>query len=107
MDTELFFAYEGDARSRAKATCRGCPVQVECRDFAIGASMEYGVWGGTTRNSRLRVGMKPKPHEKDWAVGLKHGTLGAYQRHLAKEEVPCPLCLEGNAQRRARYKGAS
>lgn len=34
--------------------CKGCPVIDPCRSYAI-AHDEFGIWGGTSRNQRLKL----------------------------------------------------
>ncbi len=36
----------------AKEICRGCPVQVQCRDHAVATGESFGVWGGLGENDR-------------------------------------------------------
>jgi WhiB family redox-sensing transcriptional regulator len=36
-----------DAReARAKEICHGCPVRVECLDYALSIREPHGIWGG-------------------------------------------------------------
>lgn len=52
-DPELFFPNSSFADTRAaKRICRGCPVRVQCLEFALSSRLEYGVWGGLTENER-------------------------------------------------------
>jgi WhiB family redox-sensing transcriptional regulator len=47
---------------KAIAVCRACPVRVDCLDFAVQNSIQYGIWGGMTpvrRKQYLRAG-KPE-----------------------------------------------
>lgn len=37
---------------RAKAVCQVCPVQRQCRDYAITINEPYGIWGGLTESER-------------------------------------------------------
>jgi WhiB family transcriptional regulator, redox-sensing transcriptional regulator len=39
----------------AKSVCEGCPVRVECLEYALEAEEEFGVWGGTTPAERRRM----------------------------------------------------
>ena len=32
--------------------CRGCPVRVECLDYALDHGERYGVWGGMSERER-------------------------------------------------------
>jgi WhiB family redox-sensing transcriptional regulator len=57
LDPDLFFpvGVTGPAVGHiaaAKAVCRGCPVRVECLEFAISTNQEYGVWGGASEEER-------------------------------------------------------
>ena len=57
IDPNLFFpiGVTGDAVEQiatAKEICAGCPVQLECLDFAITSNQEFGVWGGTSEDER-------------------------------------------------------
>ncbi len=57
IDPNLFFpvGVTGDAVEQiatAKDICSGCPVRLECLDFAITSNQEFGVWGGTSEDER-------------------------------------------------------
>ena len=39
----------------AKSVCAGCPVQVECLEFALATNQEAGVWGATTEEERRKL----------------------------------------------------
>ena len=60
--TTLFFARKAErpeARARrelkARRLCNGCPVQVQCRDYARQNHL-YGFWGGESEEQRHRAG---------------------------------------------------
>jgi WhiB family redox-sensing transcriptional regulator len=58
MDNAAFFSSRNQrARRRALRVCEDCPVQEECLDFALqfDDSRDFGVWGGTTREQRIRI----------------------------------------------------
>jgi len=38
--------------ARAKAICSGCPVTVQCLDFALADPDAVGIWGATTGQER-------------------------------------------------------
>lgn len=46
----------GTARAKrdrgAKLVCAGCPVRLECADYAVRAREPYGVWGGLSESER-------------------------------------------------------
>jgi WhiB family redox-sensing transcriptional regulator len=41
--------------NRAKKICAGCPVRVECLEYAIENGEDKGVWGGTSERERRRM----------------------------------------------------
>lgn len=60
-DPALFFPERGEAGQgvpEAKAICRGCPVRLECLDYAIANNEPCGVFGGTTVDERDRIRWK-------------------------------------------------
>jgi len=42
-------------RSEAKTICRGCPVMLECREYAMDNPSLSGTWGGLTEQDRRRL----------------------------------------------------
>jgi Transcription factor WhiB len=50
VDPELFFPDKGGTNRGALMVCDGCPVTVECLEYAISLRVElgqlHGVWGG-------------------------------------------------------------
>jgi len=61
-DPLLFFHPQnerGSARLRrdraAKLICAGCPVRLECADYAVRAREPYGVWGGLSEEDREQI----------------------------------------------------
>jgi WhiB family redox-sensing transcriptional regulator len=63
MDPNLFMPALGpglslagrQARQAAKAVCRGCPYQIECRDYALAEPQIVGIWGGLTDGERRKL----------------------------------------------------
>lgn len=60
MNPEFFFLERGDilvnkGRHPGKRVCDGCPVRVECLDYALTANEREGVWGGLTPRERAKV----------------------------------------------------
>ena len=37
---------------KAKAICAGCPVRIECLEYAVGIRESHGVWGGLNELER-------------------------------------------------------
>jgi WhiB family transcriptional regulator, redox-sensing transcriptional regulator len=47
---------EREAReSKAKAICAGCPVRVQCLDWALATREPHGVWGGCSESERKQI----------------------------------------------------
>jgi len=55
LEPEAFFADDEAGVATAKATCRSCPVQPECLDWALEKNERHGVWGGLTGSERDRL----------------------------------------------------
>lgn len=58
VDPELFYPkFPGDHCAQGKAICASCPVKTPCLTAAleIPAYEDFGVWGGTLENERLRL----------------------------------------------------
>lgn len=49
---ELFFSGTDEDVAKAKALCLGCPVAMQCVQFAISHDEWHGVWGGTDESER-------------------------------------------------------
>jgi WhiB family redox-sensing transcriptional regulator len=60
---ELFFPKRGDntAVFEARAVCAGCPIRVECLEYAVGAKEPFGVWGGLTVDQREKLHAPAQP----------------------------------------------
>jgi WhiB family transcriptional regulator, redox-sensing transcriptional regulator len=56
QDTERFFPLRpGDIPDDVVQTCAGCPVRVQCWEFAEATHSQFGVWAGTDREAMRRV----------------------------------------------------
>lgn len=56
---DQFVTRDSRAATRAREVCAGCPVRVECLDYALDDPSIVGIWGGTSarERSRLRAGV--------------------------------------------------
>lgn len=54
-DPNVFFLEPEDDPSPALAMCRACSVQQQCLDYAVGARLSSGIWGGLTPKQRRRL----------------------------------------------------
>ncbi|MGH8903069.1 MAG: WhiB family transcriptional regulator [Egibacteraceae bacterium] len=60
LDTELFFPIGTtgpavDQANQAKAVCAGCPVTLQCLEWALAKHQNAGIWGGLTEDERRRL----------------------------------------------------
>lgn len=53
-DPAKFYPGVGQSIGPARKICNECPVEVECRDYAL-ENLEYGVWGGTSERQRVKI----------------------------------------------------
>jgi WhiB family transcriptional regulator, redox-sensing transcriptional regulator len=58
------YAVKRARESRAKAICRRCPVREVCRDYALEARVDHGVWGGLNESERRRI-LKARDREHE------------------------------------------
>jgi WhiB family redox-sensing transcriptional regulator len=69
IDPEIFFPPRGPRKdSTAKAICATCPVRRECRQYALKASEEHGVWGGLNAAEREDLKRRRSRAEKRGAA---------------------------------------
>jgi hypothetical protein len=89
LDVNLFFPAQGGPTREIRAVCDGCPVRVECRDYAVASGEGDGFWGGLSGNERqpLIVAAPPVVHP------IQHGPHSC-KTHVARGELPCWVCLD-------------
>jgi WhiB family redox-sensing transcriptional regulator len=63
------------ARDRARRLCEGCPVLEACRNYALEAGEEYGVWGGLCEVDRAQLRQGSTARERDLLRTHGHLTL--------------------------------
>ncbi len=54
-DPDLFFGATKEAVARALSLCGICPVETDCREYALSARERFGIWGGLTERERRRL----------------------------------------------------
>jgi WhiB family transcriptional regulator, redox-sensing transcriptional regulator len=71
VDVRLFFGPDGEQRperenreAEAKAVCASCPVQARCLDYALGKSINHGIWGGLNKEERARERRRRAPRRE-------------------------------------------
>jgi WhiB family redox-sensing transcriptional regulator len=57
-DEHIMFSELASKVARAKAICASCPVASKCLQFALDEDIEFGIFGGLTRQERLDM-MQP------------------------------------------------
>lgn len=50
-----FFPSDGVGVEVAQKICDGCPVHLECLEYALENRIEHGVWGGASERERRRI----------------------------------------------------
>ena len=55
MDTDLFFPSADQQPAEAVEVCKGCPVIVQCGDYAEQHNLTDGVWGGRSAYERKQA----------------------------------------------------
>ena len=50
-----FFPSDGMGVELAQRVCTGCPVRIECLEYALLHRIEHGVWGGASERERRRI----------------------------------------------------
>lgn len=69
-DPAMFFPSDGVGVEIARRACEGCPVKVQCLEYAISERIDHGVWGGCSERERRRIirSRQTKPAEQPVAV---------------------------------------
>lgn len=55
LDTEEFFRGKGRPPKKVLDICAGCPVRIECAEYALANNEEFGVWGGLSISQRQAI----------------------------------------------------
>lgn len=89
-----------DRWDEGRALCDGCPVRVDCLDYALTVGERFGMWGGLTPAERGRlartIGMRPSRSHLDAVPHTRHGTRAGYLRHRRLDEDACQPCLDAH-----------
>ena len=60
MDPNMFHPEKGESLvyAKARAVCMGCPVRIDCAEYAIPQASCVGVWGGLSEQERRALRIK-------------------------------------------------
>lgn len=51
----IFFPESAESNLPAKRICQECPVRIDCLDYAVATSQDFGIWAGTTSEERKKI----------------------------------------------------
>lgn len=63
-DPELWFSLVPREQHLAKKICHECPVEEQCRTWAMENGQDFGIWGGMGDWERRNIRAKQKRAEK-------------------------------------------
>lgn len=88
-DPEAFYPDKGGSTKQAKDICLGCPVRLECLQYALDRDERFGIWGGLSERERRRL----KRRQLAAPVFSKLcGTLEGIEKHQRHHEQMCLPC---------------
>ena len=64
----------GEEADAARRVCAGCPVRLECLDYALGWSIRHGLWGGLS--PKERAALKRRRGQRPAAKGPRYYAYG-------------------------------
>lgn len=85
-DPEAFFPEKGGSTREAKKICLGCPVRLECLQFALDHHERFGIWGGLSERERRRLKRGQAPELPSKRIPPEHGTYACYQSGCRRTE---------------------
>lgn len=53
-DPAIFFPDTEEEAKAARAVCSGCPVRMDCLDYANRTRQDFGIWGGLDEKQRRK-----------------------------------------------------
>ena len=92
----------------ARRICGGCPVQIDCLDYALANNEKAGIWGGInfgTAKSRLRNELRRERNIEVRAM-FAHGTEAGARAHNRRGEPACLSCRNAAAAADRNRRGA-
>lgn len=76
INPDWFFAQPGTPEAcKAMELCLNCPLYNQCHDYALRQGVEFGIWGGVTREARRqeweRTGGRPTLFDQNYASQIR------------------------------------
>jgi WhiB family redox-sensing transcriptional regulator len=72
-DPEKFFPKKGNSTRDAKGVCGGCPVRIQCLQYALDHDERFGVWGGCSERERREMKRQQKALHPSERVKCRNG----------------------------------
>jgi WhiB family redox-sensing transcriptional regulator len=88
-DQAIFFPSEKSKAVAAKKICVGCPVRVECLEYAIGLNIQHGVWGGKSIHERRKI-RKARYRARLASTPETTASVSGVVPSVARESRPAP-----------------
>lgn len=110
MPGDVFFPVRGNSRkddptydaqiAEAKAICAGCPVRVDCLDWALATGQAFGIWGGLTPDERRPL--QKARDGSDWRA--RHICACGEPVDKPEKFARCPDCRKAHKARQAEIQ---
>lgn len=95
MDPNLFHPHRGQDSRAAKTVCSGCPVRVDCAEYAVTNNQHHGVWGMLSERQRYQLrrsrGLTTSRHGEP-----PHGSVARYRSKAYR--CRCGACAAAHAR---------
>lgn len=107
-DPDAFYPEVDDPNQRAtvaaaKRVCAGCPVRVECLDYALAHREPHGIWGGHTVVERRHLQRQPAPPEREQSERDRDIAALTREGYTARE-IAVRLGITARSVQRARAR---
>lgn len=77
VNPDLFYPERGESTKEAKGVCAGCPVRLECLEYAIAHNERFGIWGGKSERERRAIRKQR----------IQEGKLQAQQEDVEEDDL--------------------
>lgn len=98
-DPDIFYPPQGGSPREAKLVCLGCPVRVQCLDFALRNHERWGIWGGLTEHEREGLRRSSRQSLPPLRVWCRNGHPIESKADLGYGRLNCRQCARDNWRR--------